>query len=294
MANEGDAASLPRLPARKPGGHKGSYGHVLVVGGSVGMSGAPALTGMAALRAGAGLVSVACPEAILPVVAAFNPCYLTHPLPGGDRFVTSAASDLATLSGDVVAVGPGMGRQLETQQTIRDLAATDKRPLVIDADGLNAIAGHLDNVSRRAQNGWVTVLTPHPGEFERLSGAKTPTDAEGRSRVAAQFAKTCQVVLLLKGQGTVVTDGEQLFVNKTGNPGMATGGTGDVLTGIIAALLAQGMSPFEAACLGAHVHGLAGDLAAERFGQVSLIASDLIDHLGEAFRRAASLTGGGP
>ena len=252
----------PRLPKRRADAHKGDYGRVLVVAGSRGFSGAATLCGTGALRGGAGLVTVACPRDIQDTVAVGNPCFMTFAL-------TASVADLP--KADVVAVGPGLGH--DSADFVLELLAHFAGPVVIDADALAAIprGGFARSVP--------AVLTPHPGEFARLLG-KTAGDVQAdRENLAIGFARAEGVVLLLKGARTVVTDGVRVFTNTTGNPGMATGGCGDVLTGLIAALLGQGLLPFEAAALGAWAHGRAGDLAAERVGEVSLTAVDLLDHL---------------
>ena len=252
----------PRLPPRRADSHKGDYGRVLIVAGSRGFSGAAVLCGRGALRGGAGLVTVACPRDIQDVVAAGDPCYMTFA-------PTEDAADLP--KADVVAVGPGLGPN--AGGLVRELLAHFAGPLVIDADALAAVprGGFARSVP--------AVLTPHPGEFARMLGKTTGEVQADREGLAVGFARAEGVVLLLKGSGTVVTDGRRVYRNGTGNPGMATGGCGDVLTGLIAALLGQGLPPFEAAALGAWVHGRAGDLAAQRLGEVSLTASDLLDTL---------------
>jgi ADP-dependent NAD(P)H-hydrate dehydratase len=276
---------LPRLTPRPPDSNKGNYGRVLVVAGSRGMSGAAVLCGTAALRGGAGLVTVAVPEEILPIVAAGNPCYLTASLPQDNEgkfsdLAEKRIHELAKLN-TVVALGPGIGRSAVLNQLIPNLIRTLEIPIVLDADGLNALQGQADRLNDHAAP---VILTPHPGEFARLLGCDVPTVQARRQELAVQFAEKHNLVLVLKGHGTVVTDGRLVYQNRTGNPGMATGGTGDVLTGLIAALLGQGLEPFAGAQLGVYLHGLAGDLAQEDFGQVSLIASDLLTYLPQAFR----------
>lgn len=279
-------ATAPRLPPRDPDGHKGTYGRVLVVAGSRGMSGAAVLCGSAALRGGAGLVTVAGPADVQPVVAAGHPCYMTAGLPADPdgRLADGAVDPLLKLAAaaDVLAVGPGLGRSPAVAAAVHALFNLADKPIVLDADGLNALdRPSADLFARRAA---ATVLTPHPGEFARLTGAAVADIQRDRERGAAEFARQSGVVLLLKGHRTVVTDGSRVYVNATGNPGMATGGTGDVLTGVIAALIGQKLGGFEAAALGAWVHGRAGDLAAADLGQVALTAKDLLDYLPRAFR----------
>lgn len=274
--------SIPRLPPRQPGGHKGTYGRVLIVAGSRGMSGAACLAGKSALRGGAGLVTVAVPSNILPVVASYEPAYLTLPLADQDGALANAATtEILSTKTDVLAVGPGLSQRGAVGDVIRAVVSSAPVPMVIDADGLNSLVGQTNLLAER-QNG--TILSPHPGEFARLTGRSIGEIQAHREELATRFAADHQVVLILKGSGTVVTDGTRLAVNATGNPGMATGGTGDVLTGLLAALLAQGLQPFEAARLAVHIHGLAGDLVAQAGSPISLIASDLLDAIPVAWR----------
>jgi NAD(P)H-hydrate epimerase len=278
---------LPKLPPRALDANKGQFGRVLVVAGSRGMSGAAILCGGAALRAGAGLVKVAVPEGILPIVAAGNPCYTTSALSqdGDGRIAASALATLTKLadSHDVLAVGPGLDRSTDLSKCMADLVAAVAKPLVIDADGLNAFVGQADKLRGDKSP---RLITPHPGEFARLLNIDVKAVQSKRRELAAEFAGKQNLIVVLKGQGTIVTDGKRVYQNTTGNPGMATGGTGDVLTGIIAALLGQHLPPFEAAQLGVYVHGLAGDLARDQIGEVSLIASDLLDFLPAALRQS--------
>jgi len=279
------ATPLPRLPPRRADSHKGDYGRALLVGGSRGMSGAISLAGKAALRSGAGLATLAVPRTIQDVVAAFESSYMTRGLTDADgRISASAADEVIELSKRMtaVAVGPGLGRSDALTSFVGRLYREIHKPIVIDADGLFAVAEQSDLLE---QPGGPRIITPHPGEFARLTGE--PYKAAQRTEAAARLARRDpknKTVVVLKGHRTVVTDGSRMSLNQTGNPGMATGGTGDVLTGIITALLCQGLSPFDAARLGVHIHGLAGDLAAEELGQVSMIASDLLDYLPKAFR----------
>jgi len=277
------------LAPREPESNKGDFGRVLVVAGSRGMSGAAVLCGSAALRGGAGLVTVAGPEDTLPIVAAGNPCYLTAPL-SNDREgklanVTAKVLELGQAN-DVAAVGPGLGRSAQISKLIAELVGNIQIPLVLDADGINALINQTDSLKNHSAP---IILTPHPGEFARLLGCDVPAVQARRQELALEFAAKFQVILVLKGHGTIVTDGRQVYRNQTGNPGMATGGTGDVLTGLIAALLGQKLAPFAAAQLGVYLHGLAGDLAQEELGQISLIASDLLSFLPKAFISYCSL-----
>jgi len=294
-------ATLPRLPRRAVEAHKGDFGLALVVGGSRGMSGAPALAGMAALRGGAGLVRLAVPEVCLEVVAAHEPSYMTIPLPSTDdgQIAESALEIIKqwSTSATAVAVGPGLGRGQQLDALVERLYQDLPRPMVVDADGLNALAVQPEILTRHAG---VRILTPHPGEFARLIGAEKgdrhllPDTARRVLRTkgacplfhqaAVELADRCGAIVVLKGHQTCITNGRRTYLNTTGNPGMATGGSGDVLTGLITALVCQGLGPLEAARLGVHLHGLAGDLAADALGQVSMIASDLLRFLPEAIK----------
>ena len=284
---------LPALPPRRADSHKGDYGRALVVGGSRGLSGAIGLAGQATLRGGAGLVTLAVPRVVQDVVAAFEASYMTHGLAdNGTQIEPSAADKIIELAANAtaVALGPGLGRSPALSELVEQLYREIEAPMVVDADGLFALGEKQDVL---AKPGGARILTPHPGEFVRLTGE--PYDPSKRVEAAARLARgeaasaagQQRIVIVLKGHQTVVTDGVRFSINATGNPGMATGGSGDVLTGVITALLCQGLSPFDAARLGVHVHGLAGDLAAADLGEVSLIASDLIEYLPAAFQSLA-------
>ncbi len=274
------------LPARPVEGNKGTFGRALILAGSVGMSGAAALAGMAALRGGAGLVTVAVPAPIQPIVAGFEPSYMTLALPAtaAGQFSRLAVSSLEHLvpHASAVACGPGWGQSAELAEILGWLIQNARQPLVIDADGLNLLSKSPDMLGRSAGP---RILTPHPGEFARLIDSDVSTVQLQRVDLAVEFAAQHRVVVLLKGAATVITDGRRVAVNTTGNSGMGTGGTGDVLTGLITALLGQGLEPFAAARLGAHLHGLAGDLAAAELSQPALIASDLPRYFGPAWRQ---------
>jgi len=282
---------IPRLPPRKADSHKGDYGRILVIGGSRGMIGAPALCANAALRSGAGLVRIAIPDKIQATVATLVPCATTVSLPTSPRCQLHGLGALKTLRpewndwADVLAVGPGFEASGDGAAVLSAILRAVRRPIVLDADGLNN-AARIPSELRKPRRSPL-VITPHPGEMQRLLDAlKLRIDPlKERRRAAVSVATTTGAIVVLKGHRTIVTDGKRLFENTTGNPGMATGGTGDVLTGVIAALIGQKLTPFDAAVLGVHVHGLAGDLAARKLGQVSLIATDLIEHLPHAFRQ---------
>ncbi|MEL7500494.1 MAG: NAD(P)H-hydrate dehydratase [Planctomycetota bacterium] len=282
-ANQRIDGLIKRLNRRPVDSHKGDFGRVIAIGGAEGMAGAISLTGVAALRSGSGLVKVAVPEMIQSLVAANNPCLMTLGCPAdGDTF--HGATEKALLHhcewSDVVAIGPGMGRGGAQQWILKNLYAKIPQPMVVDADGLNALAdGEVELNLHEGQR----ILTPHPGEFCRLVD-RSITSRDELEVAAKELARSNGVIVVLKGNRTYVTDGEQDYQNQTGNPGMATAGSGDVLTGIITSLVGQGFHPLDASILGVHLHGTAGDLAAKKVGQVSLIATDLIDSLSVAIQ----------
>jgi ADP-dependent NAD(P)H-hydrate dehydratase len=274
-------ASLPQFGDRAAESHKGDFGRALLIGGSVGMAGAISLSSLAALRMGSGLVKVAVPSEILPTVAQFSPCYMTIScIEENGEFHGAALETLQRESrwADVIAIGPGMQRGAAQNWIVPQMYAETEQPMVVDADALNTLAQTKTDLSKHAGQ---RILTPHPGEFQRLIDSKI-TDRKELETRAKELAKAAGVVIVLKGNRTLVTDGQRHYHNQTGNPGMATAGSGDVLTGVITSLVGQGFASFDAATLGVHLHGLAGDMAAESRGQSSLIASDLIEFLGAA------------
>jgi NAD(P)H-hydrate epimerase len=284
---------LPRLASRRPDTSKRDYGRVAVIGGAAGMAGAPALTAMAALRSGAGLVELLVPAAVAAIAAGFDPCVMTRGLPSRDdgTFASDALADILdrVARADAVAVGPGIGRAGAVGTIVAELWRSLPQPAVFDADALFALAA-LDRAALAVHAG-PRILTPHAGELLGLLGADPGSpfaaDRPLLEREAAALATAADVVVVLKGPGSLVVDRARECRNETGNPGMATAGTGDVLTGVVAALLAQGFAPFEAARLATWVHGRAGDAAAADLGQVSLTARDLLDRLHLAFRDVA-------
>ncbi|QEH37411.1 Bifunctional NAD(P)H-hydrate repair enzyme Nnr [Aquisphaera giovannonii] len=283
--------SLPSLPPRPADSNKGQFGHVLVVAGSRGLAGAAALCGASALRSGAGLVRIASPAEVQPVVASFEPSYMTYPLPQDeDGLIDFEAArprlERLAAAATVVAAGPGLGQSDGILAVVRWLLESSGKPLVLDADALNVLsAGHLDLLGRRDQP---VVITPHPGEMARLVGDTAKDVQAARVDQAAKLAGRFEALtVVLKGTGTVVTDGRRVYVNTTGNPGMATGGTGDCLTGVVAAMIGQGLPPFEGAQLGVYIHGLAGDIAKDQNGVIGLIAGDIVDALPDAFEHAS-------
>lgn len=278
--------SYLRVPERPEDSHKGDFGRVLLIGGSTEMPGAIALSALAALRAGSGLVTVATPRQARPVVASFSPCLMACGFEAQDGcFSVEAATEIVEKCdwADVVAIGPGMGTTPGCQQIVQNIYRELSKPVVLDADAINClVAAEVDLASHAGRR----VLTPHPGEFTRLAGRKFE-QRETMERHAIEIARKSNVVLVLKGSKTLVTDGTQFYHNDTGNHGMATGGSGDVLTGIIASLIGQKMSAIESARSGCCLHGLAGDIFAEKSSAASLIATDLIEYLPAALDRLA-------
>jgi len=275
------------LPRRGRVTHKGDYGHVLVIGGSHGLSGAPALAAMGALRGGAGLVSAAVPEDCLAHMAALAPSAMAHRIVAEQGVMTPAtlaAGVRPAASFDVVLAGPGMSPGTAVENIVRDLLQGSAPRLVLDADALNVLAGKTE-LLRRGVPAPSVIITPHPGEAARLLGVSVAAIQSNRAQAAQQLAARSGAVVVLKGAGTLVAVPEgAVYLNLTGNPGLATGGTGDVLSGLIAALWAQGLAPLDAARLGVYLHGSAGDLVAWQVGEVSLVAGDLGRELGPAFR----------
>jgi len=267
------------IPPRLQNSHKGSYGHLLILAGSPGMTGAAALSSMAALRAGAGLVTLGIPESLNPILEEKCTEVMTIPLPETSAGTLSPDAIPPILDFcrkiDVVAIGPGLSRNPETGELVKELIRSCPVPLVIDADGLNLIADDLSVLSCASSG---LTLTPHPGEACRLTGLTREELFADREGIARKFARENNLILVLKGAGTLIALPEgPLRINLTGNPGLATGGTGDILTGLIAGFMAQGVEAGSAACLGVYVHGAAGDKAAEKVGEISLIASDLLE-----------------
>lgn len=279
------------LPApllrNNPNVHKNNFGHVLILAGSGNMLGAPCLCGLAAMRAGAGLVTIGVPKTLnLTLQKKISPSIMTMALPGTPQATLSSRA-YNSIKGSLtkfqaIAIGPGLTQNTSTQKLIRKITQTARQPLVIDADGLNAVARDLKCLCASST---VKVLTPHPGEMSRLTALGAKKILKDPACIARQFAQEYNVILLLKGHHTVVAgpDG-RIYINKTGNAGMATAGSGDVLTGMIAALLAQGLSGFEAARWGAYLHGKAGDLAASAKTRAGMIATDIIDNIPKAIK----------
>ncbi|MEK7449085.1 MAG: NAD(P)H-hydrate dehydratase [Planctomycetota bacterium] len=307
---------LPRLTPRRAESHKGNFGKIFILAGSRGLTGAAYLCAKGALRSGAGLVLVGTPASQQPILAAKLTCAMTYPLPETKQQTLSLKSknEIITLvkNSDVVALGPGLSQHPETVHLVQEVLLELNRrslqhiPLVIDADGLNALSHRL-NILKKIAN--PVILTPHPGEMSRLLNHPPEADQSQfpiisgqaqRIKLASDFAQKYGVIVVLKGHQTIVTDGPRYYINQTGNPGLASGGMGDVLTGMIAGLLGSGvkslqdklrpeghrggaLTPFESAQLSVYLHGLAGDLAAKKIGPVSLLATDLLEYLPQAF-----------
>jgi ADP-dependent NAD(P)H-hydrate dehydratase / NAD(P)H-hydrate epimerase len=276
------------IKQRSKTAHKGSNGHSLIIAGSCGKSGAAAMAANSAMRSGAGLVTLAVPSSIHPVVEIKTTEAMTVPLeetPGGALAFKSLGAIRELLDGkDAAAVGPGLGLHDETKNIVREIVSTAGVPLVLDADALNAVAEEISCL--RASASPALLLTPHPGEMARLTGASIAAIESDRIKAAGDFAATYQCFLLLKGARTVIAapDGRSTIIG-SGNPGMASGGMGDVLTGVITALLGQGYEPFDACCLGAFCHGLAGDMTAEEKGEIGMIATDVQEMLPYAYKK---------
>ncbi|MDD5166313.1 MAG: NAD(P)H-hydrate dehydratase [Candidatus Omnitrophica bacterium] len=276
-----------RLLQRKPDSHKGDFGHIFILAGSRRFSGAAVLCALGAMRAGAGLVTLGIPKSLNSAIIKIKPEeVMTLPL-SETKEGTLSSSAYKKISDfikdiDVLVVGPGLSQNKETQRLARKVIKEIGKPMVIDADGLNALVGHLDLLKG------VKVLTPHPGEMARLLGSSIKVVQSQRKKIAEKFARDYKVAVVLKGYNSIVADCKgNLYVNRTGNPGMATAGSGDVLTGMIAAFLGQGLDTFNAAKYAVYIHGLAGDLGAEEKTQISLIASDIIAKIPEAVKECS-------
>lgn len=287
-----------RLPAqllqRAPNAHKGDFGHVFIIAGSAGLSGAGVLAAGAALRSGAGLVTLGLPQGINNAIIKIKPPeVMTLPMPETDDGAVSVKAERLIAGfikkADVVVVGPGLSKNKSTQILIRRLIGVIVKPLIIDADALNALAGHLVLLRGKSlKMPAVRILTPHPCEMSRLLGCSVNDVQSHRKEIAKRFTKDYNITIVLKGENTVVAGPrDDLYINRTGNPGMATAGSGDVLSGIIAAFLGQGLCPFDAAKYAVYIHGLAGDLAARDKTQIGMIASDIIDKIPWAIKRCS-------
>lgn len=266
---------LSILPDRKPDSHKGDYGRILLLCGSRGYTGAAALAARGALRCGAGLVYLGVPESIYEIEARKLDEPVVFPLPDENGMLSKEAAPIVSeklKNMDAVLIGPGLGQSEGTLAVLKTVLQEYKGTVVVDADGINLLAAHKDLLRGRAHP---TILTPHDGEFGRIGGVLT----ENREESAMRFAREEGCILLLKGHRTVITDGNICYRNCTGNPGMAVGGSGDVLAGMITALLGQGIEPVEAAACAAWLHGAAGDLCAKEKGQYAMLPTDMVEAL---------------
>jgi hydroxyethylthiazole kinase-like uncharacterized protein yjeF len=279
---------IGKLSGRKEDSHKGDYGRVFVIGGSKGFTGAAYLCSQGALRAGSGLVTAGIPESLNTIMEIKLTEAMTLPLSdaGKGSLDLTANDDIIEFAKkcDAVVLGPGIGTKRNTCALVKDLILAIEQPVVLDADGINAIAGKADLLKKRKGR---TVVTPHPGEMARLVGKDVESIQKNREGEARDLAAATGAVVCLKGHRTVVAEpGGAVYVNNTGNSGMATGGTGDVLTGMIASFIGQGLDDFSAAVSAVYLHGTAGDIAAEELGAFSMIASDILDYLPDAFNKA--------
>ena len=271
--NHSDILNL--LPDRPVESHKGNYGKIMLLCGSRGFTGAAALAAMGALRCGAGLVYLGVSESIYAIEAIKLLEPVVFPLPEENGMLGEDACDLILSklpNMDAVLIGPGMGNNIGTFSVVKTVLHNFTGPVVLDADGINVLSGHIDILRGRP---YATILTPHNGEFVRVGGVLN----EDKIASAMNFAADSNCIILLKGHRTVITDGKQCYINTTGNPGMAVGGSGDVLAGIITALLGQGLPPIQAASCGAWLHGAAGDLCAREIGQYGMLPSDMLQVL---------------
>lgn len=277
---------LGRFPKRAPESHKNDFGHILVIAGSMCYTGAAYLASQAAILSGSGLVTLAVGKSIHSIMAAKLTEVMVKPFFETRDASLSLLAEKELLSfGEkcgAIAIGPGISQNRETQNLVRNLIVKFAKPMVLDADGINALAGHPDILKNAKAP---LILTPHPGEMSRLIAKEKDEVQKNRKEIAINFAKEYNTVLVLKGHNTVVAGPQgEFYVNATGNAGMATGGVGDILTGVIASFIGQGLDGFSAASLGAYFHGLAGDLAAKEKGQLSLVATDLLNKLPEALK----------
>ena len=277
---------IAKIPTRREDTHKGDFGHVFVLAGSRGMTGAAYLASQAAIRSGSGLVTCGIPASLNVVMEIKLTEVMTLPLPevAGQALCFKALGKIVSFSEKTscLAVGPGLSRNKNTEKLVREVIKKVTKPIVLDADSIISIAGKCDLLKKRKA---ATVLTPHPGEMARLLGKTTEYVRQNRVKLARDFAKKYKIVLVLKGYRTIVASPKgEVYMNETGNSGMSTAGAGDVLTGMIASFIGQGIESYSAAVIGAYLHGKAGDLASREKGQFSMIAGDLLEKLPEAIR----------
>jgi len=277
---------ISKIPERKVDTHKGDFGHVFVIAGSIGMTGAAYLASQAALLSGSGIVTCGIPKSLNAIMEIKLTEVMTLPLPETKEtsFALKAEGDILGFSekADVLAIGPGISRHEDTQKLVKKLLNGVKKPVVLDADGIIALMDNCEILKNRTSP---TVMTPHPGELSAVTGKDVSEIQGNREGIASYFAKRYNTVLVLKGHRTVVADPNgNIYVNKTGNSGMSTAGAGDVLTGMIASFIGQGIEPYSSSIIGAYLHGLAGDIAARENGQFSMIAGDILKKLPMAIK----------
>jgi NAD(P)H-hydrate epimerase len=282
-----------RLLRRKPDSHKGDFGHVFILAGSARFSGAAVLCAEACMRTGAGLVTLGIPKSLNVAVIKIKPPEIMTLALRETKEVTLAGSAYRKIRDfsngvDVLVIGPGLSQNRQTQGLVRRIVSLIPKPMVIDADGLNALAEHPEILEKLGRTQRTTIVTPHPGEMARLLGSTIARVSNKREEIAQRFSRRYKITVVLKGHRTVVSDFRAgAYINNTGNPGMSTAGSGDVLTGMIAAFLGQGLDPFSAAKYAVYLHGLAGDLAAKEKTQISLIASDIIAKIPAAIKKCS-------
>lgn len=272
------------IKKRPKDSHKGNYGHLFIIGGSPGLTGAVCLAGISALRSGCGLVTIGIPEGLNQIIEIKLTEVMSLPLPEtNDHYLSykafNKAIEFIEKKADAVLIGPGISLHNETKKFVKKIIPEIKKPLVIDADALKIISEEIELLNFLNK----PILTPHLGEMSYLTKMKTDEIQREREKVAEDFAKRYNVIVVLKGYRTIVTDGEKTYINLTGNPGMAKGGSGDVLAGIIGSFLAQGEEKFVSAKYGVLIHGLAGDISVKEKGEISLLPTDIVEKLPDVF-----------
>lgn len=277
--------TISKIKPRQKDSHKGNYGHIFILAGSVGMTGAAYLASQAAILSGSGLVTLGIPSSLNVIMESKLTEVMTLPLQETSEQSLSSSCEKKVIDFaqrcDAVVIGPGISRNSDTQKLVRSLVSKIAKPIILDADGINAYSEAPDDLKKRRDP---LVMTPHPGEMSRISGIATEDIQKDREDAAKRFAAEFNATIVLKGFRTVVAGNKVIYINESGNPGMATGGTGDVLSGMIASLIGQGLAPFGAAKLASYVHGVAGDAAMREHGEISLIASDILHKLPFAFK----------
>ncbi|MCL5409048.1 MAG: NAD(P)H-hydrate dehydratase [Candidatus Omnitrophica bacterium] len=275
-----------KLLKRKKETHKGDYGHLFIVGGSPGLTGAVCLSAESALRAGCGLVTIGIPESLSNIIEIKTTEPMSRNLPETKKHTiglkaVNICKEFMENNADGLLIGPGMSTETDTKKFFKKFYPQITKPIIADADALKILSENLSLLKNHENN---IIITPHPGEMSSLTGLKISEIQKNREITAKEFAKKFSVIVVLKGYKTIVTDGEKIYINQTGNPGMATAGSGDVISGIIAGFIVQGFSAWDSACMGTYIHGLAGDMAENKYGEYSLIASDIIEFIHSAIK----------